>query len=523
MEDQNTSLKKQPHQLLADALTEAKKKSRDHIVKSSDLGRYSRERLIKSDCLTEIIRGWYLLTSPGGAGGSTAWFEGFWAFLKHYLSDRFGVKGYCLNAECSLSLHAADSVIPKQLIVLTNKASNQNIDLLHETSILLYHHEGSPFPTKMKKYNGVNIMLLEQSLCRLTPSYFTNRPLNVEIALKQIRSVSDVSRILLSEDLVKSAERLAGAFNILDQPKKGAQIVDDMRATGRTIAPLNPFKKYSPCLSGNLLPSPYVGRIQAMWKSMREKVIEQFPPAPTQKINKVSSLNIIERMYTEDAYHSLSIEGYQVTEELIKTIADGKWDPLNNDDDRGQRDALAAKGYSESFKSVMKSLAKVLDGEDPGVVLEDDLQSWYRELFSPLQQANLLNSSDLAGFRNQPVYIRSSRHVPPHHTAILDAMGVLIDLLKNETEASVRAVLGHFVFVFIHPYMDGNGRMGRFLMNLMLVSGNYNWTVIRTSERARYMASLESASTKGQIDDFIEFIATEMIYWGEQIDTKYSI
>jgi len=43
-----------------------------------------------------------------------------------------------------------------------------------------------------------------------------------------------------------------------------------------------------------------------------------------------------------------------------------------------------------------------------------------------------------------------------------DAMPILFELLEEEPEASVRAVLGHFIFVFIHPYMDGNGRMGPF-------------------------------------------------------------
>lgn len=55
---------------------------------------------------------------------------------------------------------------------------------------------------------------------------------------------------------------------------------------------------------------------------------------------------------------------------------------------------------------------------------------------------------------------------------------VLFDLLMEEPEAAVRVVLGHFVFAYIHPYMDGNGRMGRYLMNVMLASGGYPWTVI---------------------------------------------
>jgi Fic family protein len=43
---------------------------------------------------------------------------------------------------------------------------------------------------------------------------------------------------------------------------------------------------------------------------------------------------------------------------------------------------------------------------------------------------------------------------------VRDCMPAFFDLLKEEPEPSVRVVLGHFVFVYIHPYMDGNGRMG---------------------------------------------------------------
>ena len=49
----------------------------------------------------------------------------------------------------------------------------------------------------------------------------------------------------------------------------------------------------------------------------------------------------------------------------------------------------------------------------------------------------------------------------------------------------IRAVLGHFLFVYIHPYTDGNGRLARFLMNLMLVPAGYVWTVIPVEKRKR--------------------------------------
>ncbi len=86
-------------------------------------------------------------------------------------------------------------------------------------------------------------------------------------------------------------------------------------------------------------------------------------------------------------------------------------------------------------------------------------------------------------------------------------MPILFELLQAEPEASIRAVLGHFIFVYIHPYSDGNGRMGRFLMNTMLASGGYPWTIIPVEERDRYMKALEAASVEQNIEPFAEFIA----------------
>ena len=89
--------------------------------------------------------------------------------------------------------------------------------------------------------------------------------------------------------------------------------------------------------------------------------------------------------------------------------------------------------------------------------------------------------------------------------------------LKNEASPAVRAVLGHFMFVFIHPYIDGNGRIGRFIMNLMLISGGYNWTVIRVDQRDRYFQALENVSVQGDIRPFTKFLADEMSYWRKRI------
>ena len=154
-----------------------------------------------------------------------------------------------------------------------------------------------------------------------------------------------------------------------------------------------------------------------------------------------------------------------------------------------------------------ESIQKILNGSNAGILSEQDHESWFRELFNPSVAAGLLQPKDLAGYRNHQVYIGNSKHVPINVEAMRDAMPVLFELLTEESEASVRAVLGHFIFVYIHPYMDGNGRIGRFLMNVMLASGGYPWTIIPVESRTTYMQALERASVDQDITPFTEFLA----------------
>ena len=85
-------------------------------------------------------------------------------------------------------------------------------------------------------------------------------------------------------------------------------------------------------------------------------------------------------------------------------------------------------------------------------------------------------------------------------------MDAFFDLVRTEVDYRVRAVLGHFFLVHIHPYADGNGRTARFVMNASLVSGGGKWIVIPVDSRARYMKSLETASVEGKIGDFLAML-----------------
>jgi Fic family protein len=128
-------------------------------------------------------------------------------------------------------------------------------------------------------------------------------------------------------------------------------------------------------------------------------------------------------------------------------------------------------------------------------------------MFAPSVTAGLARPADLAGYRVAPVYIQRSMHVPPGSHAVRDAMPAFFDLLREEAEPSVRVVLGHFLFVYVHPYPDGNGRMARFLMNVILAAGGYPWTIVPVERRDTYMAALEAASVRQEIGPFADFLA----------------
>ncbi|MCF6362404.1 MAG: Fic family protein [Gammaproteobacteria bacterium] len=424
------------------------------------------------------------------------------------MSDRYG-EAYCLSAECSLDLHTDATNIPRQVVAITANGGANTLTLPHDTSLLVYPDLGN-LPPDAVPLNGLRVMALPPAICRTAPRYFETNPLNAELALRLVEPI-ELSRVLLEGAHTRAASRLMGAYQFIGEPERAERIKGDMAALGYRLSPVNPFQSHRPLLgTGTKLSSPLVGRLQALWIGMRETVIEVFPKAPGLPTDASAYMKSMEDIYQHDAYNSLSIEGYQVTPELIEKVRLGQWNPDTSLQDQAQVAALAARGYYATFQRVGNNIGAILTGGDAADTVRDNLQDGYRALFSASVQAGILNAADLAGYRNRPVYIRSSNHVPPPHQALMDGMETLFTLLKQEPEPAVRAVLGHFLFVFIHPYPDGNGRLGRFLMNIMLASGGYPWTVIRLKHRQQYMDALEQASVGGNIRPFSEFVREEM-------------
>jgi hypothetical protein len=503
-----------PNEKLAVSLGSLRERQKDgrRVFQSSELSRTDRERLLEQGFLCEVIKGWLISTGPGTkTADTTPWYASFWEFCARYCTERFG-KHWHLSPEQSLLLHAEHTVIPTQVVVYSPKGTNNTITLLFGTSLYDLKQKAMPSNPDLVEKDGLRLFTPAAALTRVPEAFFTRYPVEAQVVLTAIKDPSEILSRLLEGGQSVVAGRLAAAFRRVGRVAAADDIVKTMKGAGYDVRESDPF---DPAQAFGALPPgtpAIVGRVRALWEAARDVVVSSFPMAPGLPKDKSAYLKFVEDIYKSDAYHSLSIEGYSVTPELIDKVRAGDWNPQENKADRQNRDALAARGYWQAFQKVKDSVSEIIAGATPGPLVRNAQRDWYRELFQPSVAAGLLRPAALAGYRQQPVYLRGSRHVPTRWESLPDAMNTLFDLLESEREPSVRAVLGHWLFGYIHPYPDGNGRMARFLMNAMLASGGYQWTVIRVEDREKYLKALESASVDNDIKPFASFIA-ERVQW----------
>ena len=501
------------NQKLADALREVAAVASGNIVNSSDIKPTIRTLLVSQGYLKLIVRGWYLFDADIAtkkAGKSALWFDSIWNFIGQYLEESYK-DDYWLNPEASLDLHTANNAIPKQLVVFTNNGKQRNVPLPNDMSLLILPTKA--VPSAIIEYSGVRVLSLEYALASLSPAIYRTNPLAVQIALGQ-SDVNAVAAALLETTNLNSANRLIGAYAAADQKADARKLKSMIEGAG--LGPTkaeNPFDAPLIDIGSHRQEAPAAMRVRMLWAQMRQDVESAFSKVHQTDFFEMPIQEIVDSMdklYSSDAYHSLSIEGYVVSPELIELVAKGEWSAETNEKNKGHKDALAARGYYEAFQ-VLKSLIEEAHrdgrgGLDLAYLIDVGITEIYTGLFSPCVTAGIVSSQDLAGYRKGPIMIRTSMHVPPPSESLMDCMDALKQLIVEEPDYAVKAVLGHFFLGYIHPFPDGNGRTCRFLMNFLLLLGGYKWTVVPVTERGKYLAALESASIESNVVPFSGFI-----------------
>jgi len=103
--------------------------------------------------------------------------------------------------------------------------------------------------------------------------------------------------------------------------------------------------------------------------------------------------------------------------------------------------------------------------------------------------------------------LRGRRHVPPNPKKIPDLIGALERFAaRKDLSPITRALLVHLELVTIHPFTDGNGRLGRLLTNHALLSAGLPWVTIRSDERVPFFKAIERAQVDGDAVPFVRFV-----------------
>lgn len=117
---------------------------------------------------------------------------------------------------------------------------------------------------------------------------------------------------------------------------------------------------------------------------------------------------------------------------------------------------------------------------------------------------------ELLEYRTENVYIEGSSFVPQSWVSVNEAMSELINKYNRELDI-VDALKFKLSFVTIHPFIAGNGRTSRLLLNSILSNTGYGRLVINPKDKYLYCEALEKAQVNGELEDYIRFMLISYI------------
>ena len=457
-----------PNEKLANALTVLSdlQGGGQHVFRSGQFPRGHRERLVRNGHLRPVMKGWLMLSHPDApAHDTTAWYASCWEFCGRYCTHRFGDRWH-LSPELSLRLHAEDTSVPRQVVVHAQGGRNNALRLPFETSLFDLRAAAAPEPADVCGWQGLRVWTVDAALVQVPAGFFRDCPVEARTSLAGVRQVGGIVRRLLAGSRSTVAGRLAGAFRHVGRAAFADEIRHAMRNTEH-----DSFRESNPFAAGaegdgdavvavRGFEAPIAGRLRALWAGLRGPVLSVLPGPPGLPSGDAARrryLDSVTAAYLDDAYHSLSIEGYRVTPELIERVRSGTWNPEAVADDRGQRDALAARGYWQAFQAVRASIDEILGGVDPSTAFRVAHGRWFFEMFQPLAGSGLYEAADLAGYRNRPVFLRGSRHVPPRVEVVVQGHGNAVRPVGGGARAG-RARGAGALAVRVHPPLSGRQR-----------------------------------------------------------------
>lgn len=234
----------------------------------------------------------------------------------------------------------------------------------------------------------------------------------------------------------------------------------------------------------------------------RKKALDALRPMAPETV-----LSLRKKISLDWTYESNAIEGNTLTLYETKAVLE---------------DGITIQGKSlrEHFEAVNHKDA--IEAVEAMVQEGEPMNAWaIRSIHSLVLRA--IDTQAAGAYRSCNVTITAANHVPPSHWHLNEAMQALERWYDNDAQALhpiERASQLHTRFVVIHPFVDGNGRTARLLMNFELMKSGYPPAVIRHQERPAYYEALDRAGTLGDYDPMTAITAAAV---DQSLDVYFSV
>ncbi|MEW6043048.1 MAG: Fic family protein [Thermoproteota archaeon] len=215
---------------------------------------------------------------------------------------------------------------------------------------------------------------------------------------------------------------------------------------------------------------------------------------------KIEEIN--ERMQVDFVYNSNKIEGSTLsrgeTELVLRGMTIGKKNIPDALRGKDLGDILVAQNHSSAIK-----LIKKIAFDKTYIVTEEDI----KKIHGIVMKGVIASAGQ---YRNYDVEVKGAGFTPPPFYDVSKHMKKLLETLNNnpdELRPIELAAQIHYEFAWIHPFEDGNGRIGRLLLNLILVRNGYPFAVIKSVDRPQYLRALREMDISGNFKPFLVYVA----------------
>ena len=216
--------------------------------------------------------------------------------------------------------------------------------------------------------------------------------------------------------------------------------------------------------------------------------LDRFRPLPPALVRNLEEWFKVELTYTSNAIEGNTLTRRETAMVIEKGITVGG---------KTLKEHLEATNHAKAIDFINSIASK-----KPNQITEKDILAIHEIILKGIDDEN-------AGhYRNVPVRISGSALVLPNHRKVPDLMAEFADwLAQNHDEHPVwLAGDAHYRLVTIHPFVDGNGRTARLLMNLLLIMHGYPPAIIQKTARLSYIGSLEKAQLGGSKQTYEKII-----------------